>query len=48
MFSSRIINSKQLRTIKSIVIIIVNLNLKGYTFFLYTLYIPIFNLECNI
>jgi uncharacterized protein YebE (UPF0316 family) len=31
MFSSRIINSKQLRTIKSL-IIIVNLNLKGYTF----------------
>jgi hypothetical protein len=35
MFSSRIINSKQLRRIKSL-IIIVNLNLKGYTFFIHT------------
>jgi hypothetical protein len=32
MFSSRIINSKQLRTTKSLIIIVI-LNLKGYTFF---------------
>ena len=33
--ASRIINSKQLGRIKSL-IIIVNLNLKGYTFFIHT------------